>query len=117
MYFRNQTYKTEGGHDARIYATDGEGKFSLHGAIQNEDGGWEEATWTPEGCFNEFRPTRFDLAARSQEKNYWILIYLDINGEAVALIQEHKQKIEADERSVANSGLTIVACFKKRIRK
>lgn len=43
-----ETYKTRDGREARIYAVDGRGDFSIHGAILDKDG-WYPAEWTKSG--------------------------------------------------------------------
>jgi len=40
--------KTRGGKDVRIYAEDGVGTYSIHGAIR-ESAGWITTTWTKDG--------------------------------------------------------------------
>ena len=48
MFEVGKEYTTEGGLRARIYATDGGGKYPIHGAIQ--DGGeWLLARWAADG--------------------------------------------------------------------
>lgn len=42
--------RTDGGLEVRIYATDGDGDFPIHGATKHEDG-WEAETWTREGRY------------------------------------------------------------------
>ncbi len=43
-------YKTRDGRDARVYATDGGGKYCVHGAIKNSDA-WHDCVWTGDGQF------------------------------------------------------------------
>jgi hypothetical protein len=40
--------RTRGGHEVRIYATDGKGLYPIHGAYCNGDW-WESQTWTSDG--------------------------------------------------------------------
>jgi hypothetical protein len=48
MIDKNKKYKTRSGLDVRIYATDGGGEYSVHGAYL--DGGeWEQESWTESG--------------------------------------------------------------------
>ena len=42
-------YQAKCGYKVRIYATDGAGKFSIHGAIDHGDGYWILARWTESG--------------------------------------------------------------------
>lgn len=43
-------YRTFSGKEVRVYATDGEGDFPVHGALL-ERIGWEVQTWTIQGCY------------------------------------------------------------------
>lgn len=47
-----KTYLTRGGAKVRIYATDGAGIRSVHGAYLR-DSGWVLTWWTAEGCGHE----------------------------------------------------------------
>lgn len=40
---------TRGGKPARIYAVDGAEPYPIHGAIYEEDDGWQESSWTFDG--------------------------------------------------------------------
>lgn len=41
-------YRTRDGHKARVYATDGRGQHSVHGALLQKDG-WNDCSWTASG--------------------------------------------------------------------
>jgi len=47
MFEAGKEYKTRGGMRARVYATDGKGVDTIHGAVF--DGGWVYNTWRPDG--------------------------------------------------------------------
>lgn len=49
MFEKGKEYTTKGGHRARIYATDGGGKYPIHGAIQDDGGEWLLARWAADG--------------------------------------------------------------------
>ena len=55
-FTKPETLQTRSGRPIRIYATDGGGHFPIHGAWQNENGGWNSAEWTWEGT-RSFPPT------------------------------------------------------------
>ena len=44
----NKQYRTKNGHEVRIYATDGAGTYSVHGAIL-KNGEWGFARWNKYG--------------------------------------------------------------------
>lgn len=48
MISKDKTYRTRGGQEVRIYATDSGGLFPVHGAILNE-GIWNGMKWTIDG--------------------------------------------------------------------
>lgn len=48
MFEDGKEYKTRGGRRARVYATDGTGLKSVHGAYECK-GGWEPMRWTVSG--------------------------------------------------------------------
>jgi hypothetical protein len=45
----NKKYRTEGGSEVRIYATDCGGLYSVHGAYRDKNG-WNVSRWTPSGA-------------------------------------------------------------------
>lgn len=46
----NGSYKCRGGNSVRIYATDGEEPYVVHGALMDRNQ-WEAATWTKDGTY------------------------------------------------------------------
>ena len=48
MISKDKNYRTRGGQEVRIYATDAGGLFPVHGAIF-QDGTWHGMKWTAEG--------------------------------------------------------------------
>ena len=44
----NKQYRTRDGREVRIYATDGYGPYSVHGAVLTEEG-WFPRNWTNQG--------------------------------------------------------------------
>ena len=45
----DKKYRTKGGADVRIYAVDGRGIYSVHGAIKLPTGEWASTSWTADG--------------------------------------------------------------------
>jgi hypothetical protein len=48
----NKKYRTRDGREVRIYAIDGSGTHSVHGAIY-VTGGWVSCVWRKDGSFHE----------------------------------------------------------------
>ncbi len=60
-FVAGQHYTTRDGREARVYATDGGGKYPVHGAIRREDGIWNPFAMTTEGAMDSFQETESDL--------------------------------------------------------
>jgi len=54
MIDKSKTYRTRDGREVRIYATDGNAPYCIHGAVLNEDG------WTAEGWLSNGKWDRTD---------------------------------------------------------
>ena len=50
MIDTSKQYRTVSNRPVRIYATDGEGAFPVHGAVLTDDG-WESMTWAADGVY------------------------------------------------------------------
>lgn len=48
MISKDKTYRTRGGQEVRIYATDGGGSHAVHGSVKMNDG-WRCTTWRADG--------------------------------------------------------------------
>ena len=59
-----KSYKTRNGRQVRIYAIDGGGKHSIHGARSNGRGEWLYMTWCPDGSFIEGTDSDCDIAIK-----------------------------------------------------
>jgi len=46
----NKNYRTRDGKDVRIYAVDGYGPYSVHGAVEKKTGVWIIESWTSNGA-------------------------------------------------------------------
>jgi hypothetical protein len=70
---KDKKYKTRDGRDVRIYAMDGMGDYSIHGAVL-VDNGWMDVCWTKEGC-SRIHP--FDLIEQHEtiELDFWVNVY------------------------------------------
>jgi hypothetical protein len=70
-------YRTKGGREVRIYATDGKYPFIVQGAIQDKNGEWEQVNWTKLGNFNLVDGCQNDLVEVKQriKRTIWLNIY------------------------------------------
>ena len=56
-----KSYKTRGGKEVRVYAIDGSGSRSIHGAILRSPGQWLSALWCEGGSFYENGTDDWDI--------------------------------------------------------
>ena len=49
MISKDKQYRTRDGREVRIYATDGQGVYSVHGAIKEPYGEWRLSSWNYQG--------------------------------------------------------------------
>jgi hypothetical protein len=70
--------RTRGGHEVRIYATDGKGLYPIHGAYCNGDW-WVMQTWTSDGKVQCGPEGPYDLIEepRTVELDLWVNVYRD----------------------------------------
>jgi hypothetical protein len=68
--------RTRGGHEVRIYATDGKGLYPIHGAYCNGDW-WVMQTWTSDGKVQCGPEGPYDLVEepRTVEVDVWLNVY------------------------------------------
>lgn len=60
-------YQTRDGERARIYATDGDHDYPIHGAVRSDKFGWAMETWKPNGRVCNDGPTGRDIVAEYVE--------------------------------------------------
>ena len=82
-------YKTRGGYKYRVYATDGVGKFPVHGAVLMDDG-WGFNTLTKDGFSSSEYQSPYDIISEWVETpevdwslypKWWEYVAMDENGE------------------------------------
>jgi len=84
MIDKNKKYRTRDGREVRIYATDGNSIWAVHGAILVEDGWWAMC-WAKDGKFicggvyDGSPSSASDLieANPPNKKSYWLNVYFD----------------------------------------
>jgi len=85
-----ETYKTRDGREARVYATDGKGDWSIHGAVLWGDG-WRSEWWTRDGR-SSYTKSVADLMPPKRE--LWVNIHEWKDG--VITVRNHKSKRDAE---------------------
>jgi hypothetical protein len=75
---KDNQYTTRDGREVRIYATDGGGDRTVHGAIMVDDG-WCLVQWMPDGKrFNSFDSSSDLIEVKPRIKiERWVVIYCD----------------------------------------
>ena len=79
MINKDKTYKTRDGREVRIYATDGEGDQTIHGAV-NDGGEWLIYAWHGDGVYaRSDRNGRHDLIEVKPriKRTLWLNVYED----------------------------------------
>jgi len=75
----NKTYRTRSGNEVRIYATDGKGKKSVHGAyLDTFVKGWISLVWTEHGkvdCYQELQPLDLIEVRPRHKRTLWLNMY------------------------------------------
>ena len=99
----NKKYRTRGGNEVRIYATDGRGLHAIHGAFKDHDE-WRTCTWQENGV-NFILEGPFDLIEVKPriKRTMWLNLY--------AREDRPRTKKEADEHAFD----TRIACVKVEI--
>jgi len=98
----NKKYRTRDGFEARIYAVDAGGTYSVHGAIKR-NGVWVATAWSKEGCWSNWFSINdlVEVTPRIQ-REVWLNVY---NGR---LCTGYPSKEESDRVSLYDR----IACVK-----
>lgn len=75
-------YLLRNGWRMRCYATDGGGRFPVHGAYQNDDGEWVHESWSESGgiLIGDFDHQDLDIVSEAPkpiEVDCWVWVYED----------------------------------------
>lgn len=112
MIDKNKVYKTRDGREVRIYAVDGDGSGTIHGAIRTE-AGWRIAVWTASGSYNGNNLTHdkdlIEVKPRIK-REVWVNVYPDGFSDAVE-VRAYYAKQYADQHALENR----IACVKLTI--
>jgi hypothetical protein len=76
---KDKQYTTRDGREVRIYATDGAGEYSVHGALKSSEG-WFYTTWGSQGHI--MKPCTETVADLIEVKprmkiDQWLFVYRD----------------------------------------
>jgi len=97
----NKKYRTRDGREVRIYATDGYGSYSIHGAVLTEEG-WFSRQWTEQGELSNGRlvPSTHDLieVRPRHKRTVWLNVYRD---DLDAYISREQAEDEQDTNRIA----------------
>ena len=100
----NKKYRTRDGREVRIYAMDGYGSYSVHGAVLTEEG-WFPRCWTEHGELSHARlaHSAHDLieVCPRHKRTVWLNVYEDGP-------REWRNKKDADKYAGPNR----IACIK-----
>jgi hypothetical protein len=80
MISKDKQYRTRDGREVRIYATDGFGDATIHGAVKRQDD-WDCICWTKDGaCI--FNPSWNLIEVKPRiQRTVWLNVYPDKNGD------------------------------------
>jgi hypothetical protein len=100
----NKKYRTRGGNEVRIYATDGRGLHAIHGAFKDHDE-WRTCTWQENGV-NFILEGPFDLVEVKPriQRTVWLNVF-------PKTIATYFHRLDAD----TYAGSSRIACVKVEI--
>jgi hypothetical protein len=82
MISKDKTYRTRDGREVRIYATDGCGRFPIHGAVKIS-AGWLTKNWTLDGHQNPEESWSSDLDLIEVKPRIKRTVWLNVFGDHV----------------------------------
>ena len=107
MIDKSKTYRTRSGNDVRIYATDGNGRKSVHGAyFDTYVKGWISLVWTEYGKvdgYQDLQPLDLIEVRPRHKRTVWVNVYRDDWDAYTAASKEDADENAADDR---------IACIK-----
>lgn len=108
MICKDKHYRTRDGREVRIYAVDGGGKFSVHGAI-NSKGEWVCWTWQLNGRLWETSDSFEDLIEDKPRirREVWVNVYRDPERQAGAFPRKSGADLCAGVDRIACVSVTI----------
>ena len=93
--------RTRGGHEVRIYATDGGGSYPIHGACFCEEG-WRHRTWAEDGKFVKFETSEYDLV--EEPETVEIDVWLNVREDGSSIRWESREQAD-------RNALNRIACI------
>jgi len=80
----NKKYRTRGGREVRLYATDGSGEWTVHGAIQGKKGQWYPHIWLSNGAHLSYCDHDNDLIEVRPRHKRTVWLHVFKNGSVCA---------------------------------
>ena len=116
MIDKNKKYRTRDGREVRIYATDGNSIWAVHGAILVEDGWWAMC-WAKDGKFicggvyDGSPSSASDLVEVKPriKRTFWVNVYPESVSLKIMSVSWSKER--ADNQAMSNR----IACVKVEI--
>ena len=73
----NKKYRTRNGREVRLYATDGSGEWTVHGAIQGKKGQWYPHIWLSNGAHLSYCDHDNDLieVRPRHKRTVWLTVW------------------------------------------
>ena len=92
MISKDKTYRTRDGREVRIYATDGNPDWPIHGAVLAPYG-WSAEMWTLEGKASGGSSQRDLVEVKPRiKRTVWLNVYEHLIGASETPIQQFLQK-------------------------
>jgi hypothetical protein len=70
-----KNYKTERGDAVKIYATNGGGRYPVHGAVRIDGKGWRNESWTAMGKAQSGSERNLQLDPTHISRSIWINVH------------------------------------------
>lgn len=104
MISKDKQYRTRDGREVRIYATDGDEPYQVHGAMKGWDGSWEMQIWTIFGAISiyDYNKSTNDLIEVKPRIKGWVNVYPPEHGRGERASVVHASRERADKCAGAN---------------
>ena len=111
MIDKNKQYRTRDGREVRIYAVDGGGEYSVHGAVRNPDG-WKGLQFRSDGSVYDYETPSDLIEVKPRiKREVWVNVFRHDGHMADEFLEMHDSKAKAD----MNIGDARIACVKLTI--
>ena len=105
MIYITKKYRTRDGREVRIYATDGVGTHTVHGAIKTEQG-WRSQLWGDDGYFVPYATDNDLIEVKPRiKREVWVNVYPG------GIVNTRYTRADADDDATSDR----IACVKLTI--